>query len=82
LTSANILAVTHVTVIDATGAAALPDRTILITDDLITDIGPKKTSTCQRMRRSRRAAGKFVIPGLWDMHVHCKGSPKKLADRS
>jgi len=29
-TSANILAVTHVTVIDATGAAPFPDRTILI----------------------------------------------------
>src|SRR5437867_2968078 len=38
-TSANILAVTHVTVVDATGAAPLPDRTILITDDLITGIG-------------------------------------------
>jgi len=36
----NILAVTHVTVIDATGAAPLPDRTILITDDLIT--GPRR----------------------------------------
>ena len=38
-TPTNILAVTHVTVIDATGAAALPERTILITDDLITGIG-------------------------------------------
>jgi len=38
-TSANILAVIHVTVIDATGAAPLPDRTILMTDDFITGIG-------------------------------------------
>ena len=60
-TSANILAVTQVTVIDTTGAAPRSDRTILITDDLITGIGRGEDIHLPTNATVVNAAGKFVI---------------------
>ena len=63
-----MLAITHVTVIDATGAAPRPDVTVLVSDARVSAIGrevriPEKATVVP-------GAGKFLIPGLWDMHVH------------
>src|SRR5689334_13192397 len=62
------LAITHVTVIDATGAAPRPDVTVLVDEGRISAIDreariPEKATVVQ-------GAGKFLIPGLWDMHSH------------
>jgi hypothetical protein len=59
---------THVTVIDATGAAPRPDVTVLITGDRIADVG--KNVSVPSSAQVVDATGKFLIPGLWDMHVH------------
>jgi imidazolonepropionase-like amidohydrolase len=64
------LAFTHVTVIDATGAAPRPERTVLITDDRITSISEAPLPNDARVIDAR---GKFLIPGLCDMHVHLAG---------
>jgi cytosine/adenosine deaminase-related metal-dependent hydrolase len=66
----NVLAFTHVTVIDATGAPARPDITVLITGDRITAIGKSSKLTPPANAAVVDATGKFLIPGLWDMHVH------------
>jgi len=64
------LAIVHVTVIDATGAAAQPELTVVITGHRISALG--KTGTVQLPRDAQPvdASGQFLIPGLWDMHVH------------
>ena len=67
---ATVLALTHVTVIDATGAAAKPDKTVIISDGRITEIGTSAKVHPPRDARVVDATGKFLIPGLWDMHVH------------
>jgi imidazolonepropionase-like amidohydrolase len=64
------LVITHVTVIDATGAPAAPDRTIVVTGDRITEIGRSDATKAPRDALVIDATGKFVIPGLWDMHGH------------
>lgn len=61
---------THVTVIDATGAAPMPDMTVVIEGDRITRIGSSGQFAVPRGARVVNAAGKYLIPGLWDMHVH------------
>src|SRR5687767_8021971 len=65
--SAPPLVIQHATVIDATGAAPRRDASILIVDGRIREIGaiqvPKGAQVID-------ATGKFVIPGLADMHVH------------
>jgi imidazolonepropionase-like amidohydrolase len=64
------LAFTHVTVIDATGSAPLADMTVLVEGKHIVQLG--KSSEVQPPQGARivAARGKYLIPGLWDMHVH------------
>jgi amidohydrolase family protein len=64
------LALTHITVIDMSGAQPKPDMTVLVVGSRIARIG--KTSVVQIPRGTQvvDSTGKFLIPGLWDMHVH------------
>lgn len=64
------LAITHVTLIDATGAAAKPDMTVIISGNRIVKIGKTQKIKIPQDARQIDATGKFLIPGLWDMHVH------------
>ena len=63
------LTITHVTVIDATGAPPKPDMTVVIAGDRIValDNSAKLIPTDAQVID---ATGKFLIPGLWDMHFH------------
>lgn len=67
---ANEIAFTHVTVIDMTGAPPKPDMTVVIAADRITAIGKAGKVRIPRGAQIIDAAGKFLIPGLWDMHAH------------
>jgi imidazolonepropionase-like amidohydrolase len=64
------VAITQVTVIDATGAPARPDMTVVISRDRITDLGKAGRVVIPPKARRVDGKGKFLIPGLWDMHVH------------
>jgi len=61
----------HVTVIDATGAPARPDMSVLIVGDKIARIEPSSRMKSPPGAIKVDARRKFLIPGLWDMHVHC-----------
>lgn len=64
------VALMHVNVIDGTGAPPLMDVTVIIAGYRIAQIG--KTSIVSTPSRARivDGRGKFLIPGLWDMHAH------------
>ena len=64
------LILTHVTVIDATGSPAKPDMSVVIRNHKIAAIGPANTVVPPKDAEIVDATGKFLIPGLWDMHVH------------
>jgi cytosine/adenosine deaminase-related metal-dependent hydrolase len=68
--SSSALALTHITVIDMTGAPPHRDMTVVVTGNRITDMGTRNHVRIPRNARIINAAGKFLIPGLWDMHVH------------
>jgi len=63
------LAITNVTLIDGTGAPPVSGVTVLVEDGLIRRIvradrlDTKNTTVLD-------GSGKFLIPGLWDMHAH------------
>src|SRR5207253_9140634 len=61
---------TNVTVIDATGAAPKPGMTVVMTGDRIATIDKTGDNPVPSGATIVNAAGKFLIPGLWDMHVH------------
>jgi imidazolonepropionase-like amidohydrolase len=67
------LVLQHVTVIDGTGAAPKPDQTVVILAGRITDIGPASQIKFDKSAHVIDGQGKFLIPGLWDMHVHIAG---------
>src|SRR5262247_3982711 len=64
------LVLTHLTIIDVTGGAPKPDMTVVITGDHITDIGEASKVSVPQGGKVIDAGSKFLIPGLWDMHVH------------
>jgi imidazolonepropionase-like amidohydrolase len=59
-----------VTVIDATGAPPLADMTVVIDGKRISDLGKSRDTKAPAHARIVDARGKYLIPGLWDMHVH------------
>jgi imidazolonepropionase-like amidohydrolase len=75
------LAITHVTLIDATGAAAQPDMTVLLADEQIAAIGRSDSVVIPRKTRTFDATGKFLIPGLVDMHAHLTGASEPTGSR-
>jgi imidazolonepropionase-like amidohydrolase len=64
------LVIKDVTVIDGTGRAAQPHRTVVIDGDHIVAVSRAKKTHVPRNAVVVDGAGKFLIPGLWDMHVH------------
>ncbi len=63
-------AFTGATLIDGTGAAPVANATVVTRDGKIVAAGPagkvKLPADAQRID----VAGKYIIPGLWDMHAH------------
>jgi hypothetical protein len=64
------LALTHVTIVDVDSGGTRADHTVLIDGNRITWTGPASQARIPAGTRVVDAPGKYVIPGLWDMHVH------------
>jgi imidazolonepropionase-like amidohydrolase len=71
----NRFAFTHVTVIDGTGAPPKPDMTVVVEGNRIVAIGDSQRVKVGGATRTIDATGKFLIPGLWDMHIHIGSDP-------
>jgi imidazolonepropionase-like amidohydrolase len=66
-------AITHVTVIDVATGARLPDRTVLVRDRHIVALDTAARLRVPADARRVDGRGRFLIPGLWDMHGHFGG---------
>jgi hypothetical protein len=64
------IAIADVTVVDATGSPPLPHMTVTIEGKRIADIRPADTAEAPAGVHAVDGAGRFLIPGLWDAHVH------------
>jgi imidazolonepropionase-like amidohydrolase len=64
------LAIAHVTVIDCTGSEAKKDQTVIVHAGRIAQIGRATDVDVPKSTRLIDGKGKFLIPGLWDMHGH------------
>jgi imidazolonepropionase-like amidohydrolase len=64
------LVITDVTVDDPVASAPQPHMTVVIVGGRIRALGPAGQVAVPRGARVVAAAGKFLIPGLWDMHGH------------
>ena len=66
----NPLVLTHVTLIDMTGAPPKPDMTVIISGNRIARVGKTSQVPLPKFADVVDANGRFLIPGLWDMHIH------------
>ena len=69
-TDAKLIALTHVRVIDGTGAAAKDDQTIIISDGKIQSVEPTATAKIPANAQTIDLNGYTVLPGLVGMHNH------------
>ncbi|MCS7026418.1 MAG: amidohydrolase family protein [Bryobacteraceae bacterium] len=73
------VAILNVTLIDGTGAPPKLNQTVLVRNGKIFSIGPSQEGESRRIRARLKPGetlellsgdGKYLIPGLWDMHAH------------
>lgn len=64
------LSITHVAVVDVERGTLLPDRTVLVYGSRIERVDSAPLVTTPPGVRTIDGTGQFLIPGLWDMHVH------------
>ena len=75
------LAITHVTLIDATGAPAKLDVTVVVAEGKIAAVGAAEKIRVPSDARIVEDRGRFLIPGLADMHVHLTGAGEPAGSR-
>jgi len=64
------LAITGARLFDPATMQVTPDTTIVIVGEKIVSVGPDGSAAIPPSAERIDAAGKTVIPGLWDMHTH------------
>lgn len=70
LAASTSVAFTHVTVIDGRSATPQRDRTVVVGGNRIVQVGAADSIGVTGVESIIEARGKYLIPGLWDMHVH------------
>jgi imidazolonepropionase-like amidohydrolase len=65
-----LLALEGATLVDGTGAAAVPDSVVLVREGKIVAAGPRSKVKIPGNARVLNMSGKTIVPGLWDMHAH------------
>jgi imidazolonepropionase-like amidohydrolase len=68
----DVVVIRDVTIIDGTGAGPASGMTIVIEQSQISAIGTEGSVRYPSSARVIDGTGKYLIPGLWDMHVHLR----------
>jgi imidazolonepropionase-like amidohydrolase len=71
--AAERLIIDHVTVIEGTGRAPQPDMAVVVDGARIAAVTPSQLAGAEPGRRID-ARGKYLIPGLMDVHIHLRGA--------
>src|SRR5713226_7935543 len=66
----DLLVLTNVTVVDVRTGTLQPEQTVIVERNHIASVGPSKSAKYPRNAPSVNCRGLFLIPGLWDIHVH------------
>lgn len=78
-----VVALTHVTLIDGTGAAPKPDQTVVIDGTRIAAVGPAASTRIPSGARTIDLSGHTVFPGLVGLHEHTYfGGVKRITEMS
>lgn len=78
--AADVLVLNNFTLIDGRGGAAAPDSALIATDGRITWVGPTAELKAPAGATVQNLAGKFVMPGMIDLHTHVSNSDVEMQD--
>lgn len=62
-----------VDIVDVPAGKIIPDQTVVISNDRILKTGKKQLLNQYTAATVIHAKGKYIMPGLWDMHIHFGG---------
>src|SRR5579864_8180189 len=71
------IAIVDVTVVDVSRGISVPHIDVVVQEDRITSVAP----TGGRVPNAASVisgTGRFLLPGLWDMHIHEADDPRAL----
>jgi imidazolonepropionase-like amidohydrolase len=71
-------AIEHVTLIDGTGHAPQADMTVTVDGDKIASVGP--SALAKPKGKVIDGRGKYLMPGLMDVHIHLHGGVDQKTD--
>ena len=75
------LIIRQATVVDVEHARTQPNQSVVVRGADIVAVGEDKAIARQwRAPRQVDAKGRYLIPGLWDMHVHFGGGPELIEE--
>jgi imidazolonepropionase-like amidohydrolase len=74
------LVITNASIIDMITGRVTPRQSIVIRGDTVVAIRSVSSGAAVPAARTVDAGGRFVIPALWDMHVHFGGGPALIAE--
>jgi imidazolonepropionase-like amidohydrolase len=60
----------HVNLFDSQSGEILKDQSVLVAGNRIVNVGPSDQAAAPAGAEVINAAGKTLLPGLWDMHAH------------
>jgi len=78
--AADVLVLSNFTLIDGNGGAPVANSALIATDGRITWIGPAAELKAPAGAAVQNLAGKFVMPGLIDLHTHVSNSDVEMQD--
>ena len=76
--NAQDLLVRNVTIVDVENGKLIPGQDVMIRADKISFVGPSDLK--HKASREVEGKGKFLMPGLWDMHVHFGGGDSLIQE--
>ena len=75
------LSIRHATVVDVEHGLLISDQAVIASGERIVAVGADAAiASSWKVKQTLDAQGRFLIPGLWDMHVHFGGGPELIEE--
>jgi imidazolonepropionase-like amidohydrolase len=79
--STKTIIVANINIIDVEHNKTIPNQYIVIKGDRIVEVGSKTISNKYKNPELINGTGKFIMPSLWDMHVHFGGDTLRVENK-